>query len=93
VDVAQSVSENQPGKSYDGTDINACARSKNLLAAVDDFGKVNLYSYPCNGSKSEKRVYRGHSSHVTNVTFVNDSRLVTVGGNDMALMQWAVNNE
>lgn len=32
----------------DGTDINACDRSHNseLLASVDDFGKVNLYAYP-----------------------------------------------
>lgn len=32
----------------DGTDINSCARSSDeeLLATADDFGKVNLYSYP-----------------------------------------------
>lgn len=79
-------------RSYDGTDINACAKSNsnNLLASVDDFGKVNLYTYPCNGAKSERRVYHGHSSHVTNVMFVNDTRLVTTGGNDMAIFQWAV---
>lgn len=35
----------------DGTDINACCRSHNLkqlVATADDFGKVNLYKYPCN---------------------------------------------
>ena len=33
----------------DGTDVNACARShkQHLVASADDFGKVNLYSYPC----------------------------------------------
>ena len=33
----------------DGTDVNACCRSnqQNLVASADDFGKVNLYSYPC----------------------------------------------
>ncbi len=82
-------------QSYDGTDINACASSisNNILASVDDFGKVNLYSYPCSATSSEKRVYNGHSSHVTNVTFVNDTRLITTGGNDMAIFQWAVINE
>ena len=92
---ASDVASTSATASYDGTDINACASSTttNLLASVDDFGKVNLYSYPCNGAKSEKRVYHGHSSHVTNVVFVNDTRLVTTGGNDMAIFQWAVINE
>lgn len=33
----------------DGTDVNACSRSNNesYLATADDFGKVNLYKYPC----------------------------------------------
>ena len=32
----------------DGTDINGCAinKDKTLVASADDFGKVNLYSYP-----------------------------------------------
>ena len=60
---------------------------------MDDFGKVNLYTYPCNGTKAEKRVYHGHSSHVTNLTFVNNTRLITTGGSDMAIFQWAVGNE
>ena len=71
-----SIDVNQTGEasakqSLDGTDINACANMGGLLASVDDFGKVNLYTYPCNGTKAEKRVYHGHSSHVTNLTFVN----------------------
>ena len=82
--------------SLDGTDINACASSNHqqLLTSVDDFGKVSLYTYPCNGVKSEKRTYQGHSSHVTNVTFINnDTRLITTGGGDMAIFQWAVVKE
>ena len=33
----------------DGTDVNACSVSHklNLIATADDFGKVNLYKYPC----------------------------------------------
>ena len=80
-------------QNYDGTDINACnaSRAKSLLVAVDDFGQVNLLSYPCGGRVAEKKVYRGHSSHVTNVAFVNnDIRLITVGGNDMSVFQWAI---
>lgn len=32
----------------DGSDVNACARSHNhkAIATGDDFGKVNIYSYP-----------------------------------------------
>jgi microtubule-associated protein-like 1/2 len=79
--------------SIDGTDINACyASTKNgLLATVDDFGKLNLFVFPCSSPKTEKRVYQGHSSHVTNVAFVNnETRLISVGGNDMAVFQWTI---
>lgn len=33
----------------DGTDINNCARSHDnqLMVSADDFGKVNMYRYPC----------------------------------------------
>lgn len=81
---------------YDGTDVNASAASfsSKLLCCVDDSGKVNLFTYPCNATKAEKRSYHGHSSHVTNVTFINnDSRLITTGGNDMAILQWSIINE
>ncbi|KAK9717603.1 HELP motif [Popillia japonica] len=77
----------------DGTDINACDRSHNseLIASVDDFGKVNLFSYPAIQPHTLYRSYGGHSSHVTNVAFLHDdSKLITVGGNDTAIMQWNV---
>lgn len=75
----------------DGTDVNACARSHNLevVASADDFGKVNLYKYPACQPKSSGHIYGGHSSHVTNVNFLyDDSRLLTTGGKDMAILQW-----
>ncbi|KAK3093743.1 hypothetical protein FSP39_019600 [Pinctada imbricata] len=77
----------------DGTDVNNCARSHkcNLIASADDFGKVNLYKYPCCQPKAKKNSYGGHSSHVTNASFLyDDSRLITTGGRDMAIMQWQV---
>lgn len=79
--------------SMDGTDINAIAISKQrgLCAYVDDFGQVNVMAYPAISMKTEKLTYRGHSSHVTNVTFVNNnSRIVTCGGNDMSVFQWTI---
>ncbi|KAM7403092.1 hypothetical protein PAMA_003831 [Pampus argenteus] len=77
----------------DGTDINAVCRSndKSLLVTGDDFGKVHLFAYPCSQFRAPSHVYGGHSSHVTNVTFLsNDSYLVSTGGKDMSVMQWRI---
>lgn len=41
--------------------------------------------------QAKKHVYKGHSSHVTNVSFLfDDSRLLSTGGRDMSIMQWQV---
>ncbi|XP_070775966.1 echinoderm microtubule-associated protein-like 1 isoform X2 [Enoplosus armatus] len=77
----------------DGTDINAVCRTndKSLLVTGDDFGKVHLFSYPCSQFRAPSHVYGGHSSHVTNVTFLyDDSYLVSTGGKDMSVMQWRI---
>ncbi|KAM4723950.1 echinoderm microtubule-associated protein-like 1 isoform 2-T2 [Anableps anableps] len=77
----------------DGTDINAACRSndKSLLVTGDDFGKVHLFSYPCSQFRAPSHVYRGHSSHVTNVSFLHDdSYLVSTGGKDMSVLQWRI---
>ena len=80
----------------DGTDVNACARSPEgaILATGDDFGKVNLYRYPC-PQRSQHVSAIGHSSHVTNVCFVesakkdkNEIRVVSTGGADLCVFQW-----
>ena len=41
----------------DGTDVNNVCRSNNgkILASADDFGKVNLYQYPCCHPKVRER--------------------------------------
>ncbi|KAF7393141.1 hypothetical protein HZH66_008974 [Vespula vulgaris] len=78
----------------DGTDINNCSRSGDgkLLATGDDFGKVKLFSHPACQPKSLYHSYGGHSSHVTNVSFLqDDTRLVSTGGNDTSVLQWVVN--
>ncbi|KAM6969169.1 echinoderm microtubule-associated protein-like 1 isoform 7-T7 [Tautogolabrus adspersus] len=77
----------------DGTDINAACRSndKSLLVTGDDFGKVHLFSHPCSQFRAPSHVYGGHSSHVTNVSFLyDDSYLVSTGGKDMSVMQWRI---
>ncbi|KAM9294651.1 echinoderm microtubule-associated protein-like 1 [Gastrophryne carolinensis] len=75
----------------DGTDLNAISRSgdQKLLATGDDFGKVHLFSYPCSQFRAPSHAYGGHSSHVTNVTFLHeDTHLISTGGKDMSIMQW-----
>ncbi|XP_033349802.1 echinoderm microtubule-associated protein-like 2 isoform X10 [Bombus vosnesenskii] len=78
----------------DGTDVNNCTRSgdSKLLATGDDFGKVKLFSYPACQPKSLCHAYGGHSSHVTNVSFLqDDTRLISTGGSDTSVLQWIVN--
>ncbi|XP_040268605.1 echinoderm microtubule-associated protein-like 1 isoform X7 [Bufo bufo] len=77
----------------DGTDLNAICRStdQKLLATGDDFGKVHLFSYPCSQFRTSSHAYGGHSSHVTNVSFLHeDSHLISSGGKDTSIMQWRV---
>ena len=87
----------------DGSDINAVDRSHSghLVCTSDDFGKVKLFRYPCNGtqpagakaspaeSQSQSLSYGGHSSHVMNVRWtVADECVITCGGNDKCIFQW-----
>ena len=74
----------------DGTDINACDVSQELsiIAAADDFGRVRIYRYPNAQSEAESLELLGHSSHVTGVTFMPGSRLVSTGGIEGSILQW-----
>ncbi|KAL7025362.1 hypothetical protein ACKWTF_013453 [Chironomus riparius] len=77
----------------DGTDINVVNRNfdKSLMATGDDFGKVKLFTYPASKPKSLSYTYGGHSSHVTNLSFLHDdTRLISTGGADTAVLQWAI---
>lgn len=81
----------------DGSDVNKVDRSNSdhggykLLAASDDFGKVNLYRFPCLDKTSGVKVGNGHSSHVTNCKFSqNDTYLYTTGGEDQCVFQWKI---
>jgi microtubule-associated protein-like 6 len=83
----------------DGSDINAVDRSHKtygdkgmrLLASSDDRGQVRLLEYPCIIKNCESIKGRGHSSHVTNISFSNDdSRIFSTGGEDQTVLQWSV---
>ena len=75
----------------DGTDVNACVRSKSgsVMVTTADDGKVRLYQYPCVNKKAGFEEYAGHSSHVSNAEWsLYDEFLVTVGGGDRCMFQW-----
>ena len=79
-------------KFADGTDINAVARSfsGHLVATADDFGRVTLFRYPCVTPHSGCVSLEGHASHVTNLAWSrSDTCLVSVGGRDRGVFQWA----
>eukprot|EP00831_Metopus_contortus_P021486 TRINITY_DN1960_c0_g1_i6.p2 TRINITY_DN1960_c0_g1~~TRINITY_DN1960_c0_g1_i6.p2 ORF type:complete len:199 (-),score=37.20 TRINITY_DN1960_c0_g1_i6:453-1049(-) len=80
----------------DGSDINSCDRSVDrcVLATGDDFSKVKLFKFPCPIEKSSFQMYRGHSSHVTNVRFSQDGNyLISIGGHDKSIFQWRYNQD
>jgi len=75
----------------DVTDVNACCRSSDgtAVATGDDFGFVKLFAYPSTGRHAKFKKYSGHSAHVTCVRWLlGDSHLVSVGGQDNAVMVW-----
>ena len=73
-------------------DINTVSRShtSHLVATGDDFGRVNVYRYPCISPTDAKcHVLKGHSSHVMNIQWTQcDQHLVSVGGNDKCIFQF-----
>lgn len=75
----------------DITDVNSSCRSKDerVLATGDDFGHVKLFNYPASVHGAKFRQFNGHSSHVTNVRWTNDDKmLVTTGGMDTSVLVW-----
>ncbi|XP_078613343.1 echinoderm microtubule-associated protein-like 6 isoform X1 [Branchiostoma floridae x Branchiostoma japonicum] len=80
-------------KYADKTDVNAADVSfqDKLIATGDDSGFVKLMRFPCTKKGAKFKKYGGHSAHVTNVRFTGDhKRLISIGGYDYAIFQWAV---
>jgi WD40 repeat protein len=83
----------------DGSDVNAVDRSPSgrLLANGDDFSHVNLYRFPAleKDKGNQHNTYSGHSSHVTNVRWIDmgdgkDECLISCGGADKCVFVWKV---
>ncbi|XP_032883277.1 echinoderm microtubule-associated protein-like 5 isoform X3 [Amblyraja radiata] len=75
----------------DVTDVTASClnANKKVLATGDDFGFVKLFRYPVKAKYGKFKKYIAHSSHVTNVRWAhNDRLLITVGGADTSVIIW-----
>ena len=79
-------------KGFDRTDINAVDVdfSNQLVACGEDKQTVSLYAYPCTTLSPKGFTYLGHSSHVTNVLFTENNKLLTCGGGDLTVIQWSL---
>ena len=75
----------------DGTDVNAVDRSSDgkLIVSAEDTFHVALFRNPCLKG-AERKVFRGHMSHVMRVKFTaaDDDFVVSVGGLDCCAFQW-----
>ncbi|XP_042878001.1 echinoderm microtubule-associated protein-like 5 [Penaeus japonicus] len=78
-------------KYADVSDINAADANfyYNVIVTGDDFGLVKLFRFPCPKRGAKSRSFVGHSAHVTNIRWTNDSEyVVSVGGADHAVFLW-----
>merc|ERR1712060_97854 len=75
----------------DGTHVNQVMASpdRSMLISTDDWGLVNIFSYPVLDNTHEANSYTGHSEHVVRSAWTPDgNRFFTIGGQDKALIQW-----
>lgn len=80
----------------DGTDCTACdcnlfRGEDGVVAAVgDNYGRIRLFRYPCTSSFASSKNYWASTTPITRIKFIaGDSYLVSLAGQDKAIMQWA----
>ena len=67
------------------------AGARDLLVTGEDSKCVNLWRCPANAEGNAFASYAGHASFVTAVRFTaDDARVLSCGGNDKCIFQWAV---
>ena len=82
-------------KGADGMGVRAADRSADgtLLATTDDLSLVNLHRYPCvqpeTKAQPNRRTFAAHASAALGCRWIGNDALVTVGGHDLCVMQWA----
>ena len=80
----------------DGTEITACecnlfrGTDGAVVVSGDNYGRLQVYRYPCTSSFSSSKKYRLSSNPITRIRFVaGDSKLISLAGVDKCIMQWA----
>lgn len=68
----------------------SCSPDRKTVAVGNAWGLVELYAYP-NGPDARAAIYRAHSLEVVKVMWnAKGNTLLSVGGHDLAIMQWTV---
>ncbi|KAE9331755.1 Echinoderm microtubule-associated protein-like 6 [Phytophthora fragariae] len=82
------------GKPDDHVHALAKANTQEMLVAATNQGEIRVYNTPCLSRHTEQHKLHGHSLHVANVAFTcDDSRLVSIGGNDKSLFVWKISKK
>jgi WD40 repeat protein len=78
-----------------GTDCTACecnlfrTNDGTIVVSGDNYGRIQLYRYPCTSSFAISKKYHASSNAITRLRFAGgDSRLLSVVAADKAIMQW-----
>ena len=71
------------------TGVSCNTERPKMLVSGDNFGNVQLVSFPYISSSEGCKVYTGHVSDIRSVVFSqNDSHVLTLGGSDRCIFQW-----
>lgn len=69
----------------------AATHKTHVLLAFETLSGSLICQILCWTPQAPSHLYSGHSSHVTNVSFLyDDGCLVSIGGKDMSVMQWRI---
>ncbi|KAJ5072729.1 wd-40 repeat protein [Anaeramoeba ignava] len=64
---------------------------KNLFVALDRSNKMKLFSLPLDPNKI--KTYNAHDTPIAQVDFIQDSHVLSVGGEDRCIFQWKLNTK
>ena len=80
----------------EGTDMTACecnlfrGDDGTIIVAADNYGRINMYRYPCTSAFSASKRYRVSANPITRMRFAaGDSALITLAGIDKGIFQFA----
>jgi WD40 repeat protein len=63
------------------------------VVTADKHSHIRVFKYPCIQIHPQHISFAGHSKAVSNVKFLGDSNIVSLGGHDQTIIQWKLNPE